>query len=210
MEEPTLLSIVDETISITESQFKDYPLRFLSPDPNKGLNEFSFQLILYTNLIRNIPTKFTVIMEKIIEGRSRCDLFIKNNTTNEILIIELKYIRISYLNASRIRFVNDEFKYQKILEDIYSKIKDDNNEKLLKLLKWSEHIVSTKDNKITKDIKYETINDILVKAEIQAKTYSKQYQNNLDWRTKQPKIYYMVIIGLGFRIIRGVLNLYQK
>ena len=204
-----ILSIIDTTIHNVESQMKNYPLRFLSSDPNKGLSEFSFQLLLYTNFINQKLDKFTFTMEKIIEGKSRCDLFIKNDETNEVIIIELKYIRISYLKPARQQYTKNEIAYQIILENIYNKIKDDSTEKLLTLLKWSEYIVSTKDT-TDKEIKYETIKNVMDKAETQVKIYAKQYQNMLDWRTKQPKIYYLVIIGIGFRIIRGEMNLYKK
>ena len=208
---PSLLSIIDDTILNIETQMKSYPGRFLNSDPNQGLSEFSFQLLLYTNLINQRLQGYTITLEKILEGYSRCDLFIRNDETNEVFIIELKYIRISYLKASRQQFTNDGKKYQKVLEDVYSKIKDDSKEKLLTLLKWSEYIVSTKDNNTSvKEFKYEPIQKVLNKAEIQAMNYAKQYQNMLDWRTKQTKIYYLVIIGIGFRIIRGVMNLYKK
>jgi hypothetical protein len=206
--ELTLLSFIDSIILITESQLKEYPLIFLNSDPNKGLNEFSFQLVFYTNLITYKLPKIIVQMEKVIEGHSRCDLLIKDVNTNEIVIIELKYIRLSFLKISRIHSTNDAFKFQKVLEDIHNIIKHYTNAELLKLLKWSDYIVSTKDS--VKEEKYEPIENILIKAETQAKTYAKQYQNNLDWRTKQPKIYYLAIIGIGFRIIKGPGNLYHK
>lgn len=199
-----LLSIIDNAIISLESQMKDYPLRFLNSDSNKGLSEFSFQLLLYTTLLNQENKGIMITMEKVMEGKTRCDIFIKDE--DDSVIIELKYIRLSYLRAVRTKYTKEPRAYQLLLENTYDTIKNNTKEELLKLYKWSEYLVSTKGIE-SKEDKYETIKNVLDKAEIQANTYAKQYQNQ-DFRSKPS--YYIVIIGIGFRIIRGELYLYKR
>jgi hypothetical protein len=73
--------------------------RELDGDPNKGVTELGFKLVLLTCLA-NIPTfkDVTVVSEKVIEG-GRIDLYLTHQNT--AMVLELKYERIGFTESTR-------------------------------------------------------------------------------------------------------------
>lgn len=195
-------NIIDNIINDTKKTLNLLGSRFLDPDANKGLTELSLQLLLFNNFVNKENIGLEIIeIEKIIETGKRCDLYIKNKD-NHILIIEIKYIKISYLEETRKAFNKETTILEK--HSLWNKINNDikkmENKDILKLKRWSDFVKSTKEYNPNK---YQSIEFIMDTALNQSENYSK-ILNNSDWRKiKQYKIHYMVIIGIGFNLIRS-------
>jgi len=198
-------NIINNIINDTKKTLNLLGSRLLDPDSNKGLTELSLQLLLFNNFIIKDFLDLEIEIEKSIEPGKRCDLYIKNKD-NHILIIEIKYIKISYLEESRKSLNNDTTILEKhvLWDKINKNIEKMDDKEIFKLKRWSDFVKSTKEYNVDK---YQTIGFIMETALNQAENYSKILNTN-DWRKKkQFKIHYMAIIGIGFNLMRS--NIYD-
>lgn len=204
-----ICDIKDKCILITKNTLDSLTDkgRLLDSDPSHGFSEFTLQILIYNNLLNQDnykENKFKIEIEKPLTSTKRCDLFIKT-IYNDILIIELKYIKISYL-----KLIHNEYKPEMTSNAKYVlykknalKIKEMNHNDILELKRFSEFKKSLTDKPLTNDQKYEPIENIFNDGLEQAKGYAKTQYN------KEINVYYCVIMGIGFSIIQSELLLYN-
>jgi hypothetical protein len=197
-------NIIDLMIQKTLLTLDHLKPRLLDSDSNKGLTELSLQLLLFNNIINQCNPLFEIEIEKSIEGERRCDIFIKNKR-NDVLIIEIKYIKIPFLENTIKDYVPTLKFYEKfaLWGRINNEIKNMKKNEIDNLKRRTEFIKSTDG---TKQIdKYQTIQSIMLNAEKQAEEYSKTFKSS-DWRKINVyNMYYIVITGIGFNLIKSPL-----
>lgn len=186
-------------------------LLLTSDDNNgKGFSEFTLQLLLYNNFIllnEVSKTKFTIELEKTLGVGKRCDIFIK--TKDEIFIIELKYIKIPFLEITQKQFkpnMKTDYKSRNALYksiDNYLCTLDENQ--ILGLKRFNVYIKKLEDTNKNND-KYETISNCIKKGLEQVKEYASTQYTMIN-----PKnISYCVIIGIGFHILKSDVIIYKN
>lgn len=202
-------NIIDLMIKNTLLTLDNLKPRLLDSDSNKGITELSLQLLLFNNIINQCNNEIEPEIEKSIEGERRCDIFIKNKR-NDILIIEIKYIKIPFLENTIKDYDSSLRFYEKFA--LWGRI--DNEIKKMKrceidnLKRRTEFIKSTDGTKQVD--KYQTIYSIMKGAEKQAEEYSKSFISS-DWRkVKVYNMYYIVIMGIGFNLIKSPLMKLNK
>ena len=180
----------------------------LQSDSSYGLSEININMLLFNNLIMQNEYKtsksFMVDIEKNLSPGKRCDLFIKTKF-NDILIIEVKYVKISFLEEiikgySDSQTLNEKLAlYSKMSRKISGLSKDE----ITQMKRLAVYNKSLTDKPLTN--KYESIQEVLDNALIQAKGYAQtQSQYKFD------NIYYCVVAGIGTTIIASDLILYKN
>jgi len=201
--DPEFNNIIDLMMQKTLLTLDNLKPRLLDSDSNRGLTELSLQLLLFNNIINQCNPQIETEIEKSIEGEKRCDIFIKNKR-NDILIIEIKYIKIPFLENTIKDYVPTLKFYEKfaLWGRINNEIKNMKRCEIDSLKRRTEFI---KSNDGTKIDKYQTIHSIMLNAEKQAEEYSKTFKSS-DWRKlKEYNMYYIVITGIGFNLIKSPL-----
>ena len=177
-------------------------------DSSHGLSEFTIQLLMYNNFIHQAEhnnKSFTLEIEKELSPGKRCDIFIKTKH-NDILIIELKYIKISYLEITQKEYnesLSNREKYA-LYSRISTKINEMDVSKVLTLKRFMQFKKSLTDTPLDKSDKYETIQKVLEDGLNQSKEYAKTQASIYK------HVYYCVIIGIGYTIIKSDLLEYKK
>lgn len=197
--------IIQNIIKDVTILLNTFPSKMLDSDPNKGLCELSIQLVIYQYLKKLFENNkdIKIEMEKMILS-SYCDIIISNYKKSEFLIIELKYIRITYLTIIQSTYKLNMKYHEKIawLKHSYEKIKGESNETILSMT--TQSVIS---DTITgeKKIKKTTIKEFIEQTDDQVKEYCKKFKE-VQW--KNSKIYYISIIGIGFKLLNGNLCLF--
>jgi len=196
-------TIIDLMVKKTLLTLDNLKPRLLDSNSDKGLTELSLQLLLFNNIINQCNPEIETEIEKSIEGEKRCDIFIKNKR-NDILIIEIKYIKIPFLENTIKDYDSSLRFYEKfaLWGRINNEIKNMKRCEIDNLKRRTEFIKSTDGTKIDK---YQTIHSIMKNAEKQAEEYAKTFKSS-DWRkVKVYNMYYIVITGIGFNLIKSPL-----
>jgi hypothetical protein len=169
-----------------------------------GLDESKFQLLLVNQLMNKEINNVKIEIEKYISPGNRCDIYL--NLERDHIFIELKYIRIPFLQITR-KNDNKDLHLNKKLNLYHSVnntiLKMDITE-ILNLKNFNKFIKPTNiENNKSIDF-YEPISKIMKNALEQVKRYATEFGN--DFTMKKQNIYYIVIIGIGYTIIRSELN----
>jgi hypothetical protein len=180
-------------------------------DNGKGFSEFTLQLLLYNNFIllnEFSKTKFTIEIEKTLDVGKRCDIFIK--TKDEIFIIELKYIKIPFLEITHKKFKPNMKTDYKARNALYKTIDNHlctlDEKQILELKRFNVYIKQLDDSNKNNDNKYETIGNCFKKGLEQVKEYAATQYTMINPK----KISYCVIIGLGFHILKSDVVIYKN
>src|ERR1041385_6120489 len=136
----------------------------LQSDSSYGLSEININMLLFNNLIMQNEYKtsksFMVDIEKNLSPGKRCDLFIKTKF-NDILIIEVKYVKISFLEEiikgySDSQTLNEKLAlYSKMSRKISGLSKDE----ITQMKRLAVYKKSLTDKPLTN--KYESIQEVL-------------------------------------------------
>lgn len=169
-----------------------------------GLDESKFQLLLMNQIMNKEINNIKIEIEKYISPGNRCDIYL--NLERDHIFIELKYIRIPFLQITR-KNDNKDLHLNKKLNLYHSVnntiLKMDITE-ILNLKNFNKFIKPTNiENNKSIDY-YEPISKIMQNAIEQVKRYANEFGN--DFTMKKQNIYYIVIIGIGYTIIRSELN----
>jgi len=188
-----------ETTKTVLDSFSGKGLVF-NPDASYGLSELSYHMILLTSLITQEEfknKKFSVESEKYLDVGKRCDLYLKN-INKDVLIIEIKYIRLPYLEITKKRIDKKDIQLaekNKIYNDISEQLKKMDQIDIMKLKKFNYYKTPLNNQPINY---YDTICDETYKALDQSGEYAKiHYINTIKSKNKIGEIYYCTIMGIG-------------
>lgn len=183
------------------STFEDYGTtvlkmiapRELSGDPNFGVTEMGFKLVLLGFFATRL-VDFEVESEREVEG-GRIDIFVRHRETGSLLVIELKYLRLGFLEKARKGI--SQSTPNAIVNKQYKQV----NEEILGL-EWNAlKEVSKLDfyNGIKTTTNIETI---VLEATSQASRYTDLLTRGGIRRLPDSKrvIHYVAVIGVGSRV----------
>jgi len=168
---------------------------------DNGLDESKFQLLLVNQLLNKEIPNLKIEMEKYISPGNRCDVYL--NLDRDHFIIELKYIRIPFLELTKKDdkdlYVNKKLKLYESTNN--SILKMDKNE-ILSLNHFNKFIKPINIDQKPKEY-YEPISKIMENGIEQVKKYANEFN---DFKMKKQNIYYLLIIGIGYKFIRSEIN----
>ena len=200
-------TIIQNMVKDMNMFLNTFPYKMLDSDSNKGLTELTIQLLIYQYFIKDFENnnkELCIEIEKYIHPSSFCDLMISNKNKNQFLVIELKYIRITYLSIIQSTYKSNMNHYEKNvwLKQSYEKIKEESYETILEMTKQS---IISDTNTGEKKFKKITIKEFIEQTDNQVKGYCKKYK---EFHGRNVKIYYISIIGIGFKLLTGKLCLF--
>jgi hypothetical protein len=173
--------------------------RELDGDPNEGITELGFKLVLMTGLgIGEQLQDLQVESERSVEG-GRIDLFMYHEASNSALVVELKYVRIGFIETTKEAF-NLPFlqKHRKWKEE------DDNIALMTTQEKCQIHVRNYSTNRETKkkEMSLVSVHTIMLKAVNQASRYCHALrEGGLRRLDTNVRLFQVGIIGIGKSVI---------
>lgn len=192
---------IDYDWSIMLDEFEQYgteTLKMLAPcelggDPNYGVTELGFKLVLF-GFFATRKKEFDLESERQVEG-GRIDVFVRHIETGALLVIELKYVRLGFLDDA-CRGVTKMTSHT-ILHKQYKTV----NEVILDK-EWKDLAKMQKRDYFNKCITLTSIEQVVLDAISQASRYADLLTRGEIRRLTEPcdVIHYAVVIGVGSRV----------
>ena len=174
----------------------------LDGDSNKGITELGFKLMVLCFLGNNLTVYKDLIIESEREVESgRIDIFLYNPVKKTALVIELKYIRIGFLESTKEVYKFGYKEKHKIWE------KEDNKISLLNVKDIGNinvrQYTTINMNTNEKEMKLISIRSIWRDASKQATRYCKALrEGDIRKIDDNIRLFRVVIIGVGRSVIR--------
>ncbi len=198
--------LLEELRGLISRTMKLVSSRELTGESEKGINELAFKMVILSHLSTKYET-LRIISEREVEG-GRIDIFLQNIKTESILIIELKYVRIGFLENSAI---SPNATYLKKYA-LYKKVNDEICGMKMDALKSVINRRYVKKNGPISVLQKEPLSDIMQSALEQSKRYCSALLdggvNPVNNNTL--KLYYTAITGVGTRVIVQELVRFNK
>lgn len=167
--------------------------RELSGDPNHGVTEVGFKLVLF-GFFATRTELFDVESEREVES-GRIDVFVRHRATKALLVLELKYVRVGFLEKARANITQTTS--HTVIHQQYRRV----NEELLGL-EWRELKKVTKNDFYCGAKTTTCIDQLVLDAVSQASRYTDLLTRGEIRRLANPPavIHYAVAIGIGSRV----------
>lgn len=187
--------------SILLDEFEQYgteTLKMLAPcelsgDPNYGVTELGFKLVMF-GFFSTRTKEFYVESERAVEG-GRIDVFVRHLESGSLLVIELKYVRLAFLDKTCKGITKTMghvlvHKQYKLVNDELLKAKWTNIERLQKRDYFGMRLTLT------------SIEQIVLDAISQASRYADLLtRGEIHRLTEIPNVvHYAVVIGVGSHV----------
>jgi hypothetical protein len=199
METTKETSVFDWSILLDEfEQYGTETLKMLAPcelggDPNHGVTELGFKLVMF-GFFATRTKEFRVKSERHVEG-GRIDVFVRHLESGSLLVIELKYVRLAFLDQT-CKAITKTMGHVLVQKQFRLM-----NDVLLKE-KWTTIEKLHKRDYFDKCLKLTSIEQIVLDALSQASRYADLLtRGQINPLAVIPSvIYYAVVIGVGSRV----------
>jgi|WetSurMetagenome_2_1015567.scaffolds.fasta_scaffold80598_1 hypothetical protein len=195
--------LLDELRGLISRTMKLVPSRELTGESEKGINELAFKMVILSHLSTKYET-LKIVSEREVEG-GRIDVFVQNIKTQAILIIEVKYVRIGFIEKA---VVNPKAPHSKRFA-LYKAV----DEEISMMDQFTlKSVVNRAYMKPNCPVKTENLSDIMQSALAQSKRYcTALLEGGVNpVKNKDIKIYYTAITGIGTRVVVQELIYFNK
>jgi len=172
----------------------------LDGNPNNGVTEVGLKLIIIAFLSSGLDTKcYKIESERTVEG-GRIDLTITHYPSKSTLIIELKYIRVGFLEITKLKEISNQRQVRRLWENTNNALQKMTTDDML-TLRYREYF-SGEEELVSLKTKLQDALKQVAKYSVKMK----EEQNKKQVIDKDFTIFTTVIMGIGCRVIRSSLK----